>query len=78
MSMFIDEGDIVAHGNNPDALVSAWQKALAEQEIDRTLRSERARDRVVKCFSLERLLQETTRALQTLGTLDPYSPRCES
>jgi glycosyltransferase involved in cell wall biosynthesis len=72
-----DTGYVVARGN-PDALVSAWQKALAEQEIDRTLRSERARDRVVKCFSLERLLQETTRALQTLGTLDPYSPRCES
>ena len=59
-----DTGYVVVPGN-PPALVSAWQEALDEGGVEKASRSQRARERIIKHFSLERLIEETTRVLET-------------
>jgi glycosyltransferase involved in cell wall biosynthesis len=57
-----DTGYVVAPGN-PPALVSAWQEALDAGSVEKASRSQRARERVIQHFSLERLIEETARVL---------------
>ena len=52
---------------DPSALVSAWQLALRLGDAEREVRGKMARDRVLKHFSLERLLDETSRVLETVA-----------
>ena len=59
-----DTGYVVDPGN-PPALVSAWQLALDAGAVEKTSRSQRARERVIEHFSLERLIEETARVLET-------------
>ena len=59
-----DTGYVVDPGN-PPALVSAWQQALDAGAVEKTSRSQRARERVIEHFSLERLIEETARVLET-------------
>jgi glycosyltransferase involved in cell wall biosynthesis len=59
-----DTGYVVDPGN-PSALVSAWQQALDAGAVEKTSRSQRARERVIEHFSLERLIEETARVLET-------------
>lgn len=59
-----DTGYVLAPGN-PPALVLAWQEALNAGGVEKASRSQRARERVIEHFSLERLIEETTRVLKT-------------
>ena len=59
-----DTGYVVAPGN-PAALASAWQEALDASGPEKTRRSQMARRRVVEHFSLDRLIEETARVLET-------------
>jgi glycosyltransferase involved in cell wall biosynthesis len=59
-----DTGYVVAHGN-PVALASAWQEALDSSGTEKARRSQMARERVIEHFSLERLIEETARVLET-------------
>ena len=57
-----DTGYVVAPGN-PAALASAWQVALEAGGVEKASRSQRARERIIEHFSLERLIEETARVL---------------
>lgn len=59
-----DIGYVVAPGN-PAALASAWQEALDSSGTEKARRSQMARERVIEHFSLERLIEETARMLET-------------
>jgi len=59
-----DTGYVVAPGN-PPALVSAWQEALDVGAVEKASRSQMARERIIEHFSLERLIEETARVLET-------------
>ncbi|MBU6435600.1 MAG: glycoside hydrolase, partial [Nitrospirae bacterium] len=59
-----DTGYVVTPGN-PSALASAWQVALDAEGVEKARRSQRARERVIEHFSLEQLIQETARVLET-------------
>jgi len=59
-----DTGYVVAPGN-PAALAAAWQEALDASGPEKTRHSQMARERVVEHFSLERLIEETSRILKT-------------
>ncbi len=59
-----DTGYVVASGN-PAALASAWQAALEAGGVEKASLSQRARERVIEHFSLERLIGETSRVLET-------------
>jgi glycosyltransferase involved in cell wall biosynthesis len=59
-----DTGYVVAPGN-PAALASAWQMALEAGGAEKASRSQRARERIIEHFSLERLIEETARVLET-------------
>ena len=61
-----DTGYVVAPGN-PAALASAWQAALEAGGVEKASRSQRTRERVLKYFSLERLIDETSRMLETVA-----------
>lgn len=54
----------MAHGI-PEVVASAWQDALDVSGPEMTRRSQRARERVIEHFSLERLIEETARVLET-------------
>ena len=58
-----DTGYVVVSGN-PAALASAWQVALEEGGAAKARRSQRARERVIEHFRLERLIEETARVLE--------------
>ena len=62
-----DTGYVVNPGN-PPALVSAWQEALDAGAVEKASRCQRARERVIEHFSLERLIEETARVLETAVT----------
>ena len=62
-----DTGYVVAPGN-PAALASTWQVALEAGGVEKASRSQRARERVIERFSLERLIEETARVLETAVT----------
>ncbi|MEP6957121.1 MAG: glycosyltransferase [Nitrospirota bacterium] len=59
-----DTGYIVVPGS-PPALASAWEKALDAGDVEKASRSQRARERVIAHFSLERLIEDTSRMLET-------------
>jgi glycosyltransferase involved in cell wall biosynthesis len=61
-----DTGYVVAPGN-PAALASAWQVALEAGGTEKARRGQRARERIIEHFSLERLIEETARLLETAG-----------
>jgi glycosyltransferase involved in cell wall biosynthesis len=63
-----DTGYVVAPGD-PQALVSGWQEALDAVGDEAVSRSQRARERVIEHFSLERLIEETARVLETVGSM---------
>jgi glycosyltransferase involved in cell wall biosynthesis len=52
---------------DPSALSSAWQLALKPGCADRARCGKMARDRVLEHFSLERLIDETSRVLETVA-----------
>jgi glycosyltransferase involved in cell wall biosynthesis len=62
-----DTGYVVDPGN-PRALVSAWQEALDMGCLEKGSRGQRARERVIEHFSLERLIGETARVLEAAVT----------
>ncbi|MBU6480165.1 MAG: glycosyltransferase [Nitrospirae bacterium] len=66
-----DPGYVVAPGS-PTALASAWQEALDASGPEKTRRSQRARERVIEHFSLERLLEDTARMLEATGNTAEY------
>jgi glycosyltransferase involved in cell wall biosynthesis len=59
-----DTGYVVVPGN-PAALASAWQVALEAGVAEKASRSQRAREHIIEQFSLERLIEETARVLET-------------
>ena len=61
----VGETGFVIEPGNPAALASAWQMALETGGAEKASRSQRARERVIEHFSLERLIEETARVLET-------------
>jgi glycosyltransferase involved in cell wall biosynthesis len=59
-----DTGCIVTPGN-PAALASAWQGVLKAGGTEMARRGQKARERIIEHFSLERLIEETARVLET-------------
>lgn len=57
-----DTGFVVEPGN-PAALASAWQVVLEAEGADKARRGQMARERVIEHFSLERLIEETSRVI---------------
>jgi glycosyltransferase involved in cell wall biosynthesis len=55
----------VVEPRNPVALASAWQLALGEGGTAKARRGQMARKRIIEHFSLERLIEETARVLET-------------
>jgi glycosyltransferase involved in cell wall biosynthesis len=62
-----DTGYVVPPAN-PTALASAWQEALDTSRAEKLRRGQMARERVIEHFSLKRLLEETTRILEAVGS----------
>jgi len=54
----------VVEPGNPAALASAWQVALEAGDADKAWWSQRAREHIIEHFSLERLLEDTSRVLE--------------
>jgi glycosyltransferase involved in cell wall biosynthesis len=59
-----DTGFVVEPGN-PAALASAWQVVLEAGGAEMARRGQKARERIIEHFSLERLIEETARVLET-------------
>ena len=59
-----DTGYVVAPGNHA-ALAFAWQEALKTGVNEKSKRGQRARERIIEHFSLEQLIEETARVLET-------------
>ena len=59
-----DTGYVVAP-ENPAALASAWQVALDAGDDEKARRGQRAREHIIEHFSLERLIEDTARVLET-------------
>jgi glycosyltransferase involved in cell wall biosynthesis len=59
-----DTGYVVAPGN-PAALALAWQEALDAGVDEQAKQGQRARERIIQHFSLERLIEETALVLET-------------
>ena len=51
---------------NPAALASAWQMALEAGGDEKARRGQRARERITEQFSVERLIEDTARALDAV------------
>jgi glycosyltransferase involved in cell wall biosynthesis len=62
-----DTGFVMEPGN-PSALASAWQEALKTGVYEKSKRGQRARERIIEHFSLERLIEETARVLETASS----------
>ena len=58
-----DTGYVVVPGN-PPALASVWQMVLEAGGNEKARRGQRARERIIEHFSLERLIEDTVRVLE--------------
>lgn len=58
-----DTGSVVPP-RNPEALAKAWRETLEMGVAERTRQGQRARERIIQHFSLERLIQETALVLE--------------
>ena len=58
----------VVETNNATALCSAWSNILEAGPARRAELSQQSRARIVQHFSLERLIEDTTKVLQSLGS----------
>jgi hypothetical protein len=64
----------VASGN-PAALALAWQEALDAGVDEQAKQGQRARERIIQHFSLEQLIEETTRILEVTVEAKDQSAR---
>ena len=60
----VGDTGFVVESSDPKALASAWRKMLDMGGTERGTQGQRARERVAKYFSLDRMIDETSRVLE--------------
>lgn len=61
----VGDTSYVVKPRNPGALASAWQVALKLEGVQNARRGQKARERIIEHFSLERFIEETAHVLET-------------
>ncbi len=66
-SLLVGETGLVVPPRDPDALCKAWGKALAWSGDERAARGRQARERIVRQFSVDRMVEATLKELELIA-----------
>lgn len=66
-SLLVGETGLVVPPRDPDALCTAWGKALAWSGDERAARGRQARERIVRQFSVDRMVETTLKELELIA-----------